>query len=205
MATASQVVGRLTLPRAVAGHPALELCNTLAGWGEDEQREYLATYDHLLAWAAGLDLVPAASVRRVRRLAAADPRAAQAALDDGRTLRADLYRVLTSARPPRPALDRLTARVQVAGATSRVAWSRGDGLVVDAGSETVDLPVRAFALAARRLVEDGLADLVRSCPGPGCGWLFLDEGRGRRWCIMAICGNRAKARRHAVRQRNVRR
>ena len=69
------------------------------------------------------------------------------------------------------------------------------------GTESLDLPVRAFALAARRLVEDGLAGQVRSCPGPGCGWLFLDEGRGRRWCIMAICGNREKARRHAARQR----
>jgi predicted RNA-binding Zn ribbon-like protein len=199
--TASQVVGRLTLPRAVAGHPALELCNSLAGWGEDDQREYLATYDHLLAWSAVLDLLPAASVRRLRRLATADPRGAGAVLDEGRRLRADLYRVLTSARPPRPALDRLTERVQAAGATNRIAWSRGAGLVVDPGSESLDLPVRAFALAARRLVEDGLAGEVRSCPGSGCGWLFLDEGRGRRWCIMAICGNRAKARRHAARQR----
>jgi len=201
VATASQVVGRLTLPRAVAGHPALELCNTLAGWGDDEQRDYLATYGHLLAWSAVLDLVPPANVRRLRRLAAADPRAAAAALESGRTLRADLYRVLTSARPPRPALDRLTGQVQSAGATSRIAWSRGTGLALDPGSETVDLPVRAFALAARRLVEDGLAADVRSCPGPGCGWLFLDEGRGRRWCVMAICGNREKARRHAARQR----
>ena len=201
MVTASQVVGRLTLPRAVAGHPALELCNTLAGWGDDEQREYLATYDHLLAWSAVVDLVPAASVRRLRRLAAADPRAADAALESGRTLRADLYRVLTSARPPRPALDRLTERVQAAGATSRIAWTRASGLAVEPGSEAVDLPVRAFALAARRLVDDGLAGEVRSCPGPGCGWLFLDEGRGRRWCIMAICGNGAKSRRHAARQR----
>ena len=203
MATASQVVDRLTLPRAVAGHPALELCNTLAGWGDDEQREYLATYDHLLAWSAALDLVPRASVRRLRRLAAADPRGAEVALDAGRTLRADLYRALTSGRPPRPVLDRLTERVQAAGATSRIAWTRAGGLAVDPGSEALDLPVRAFALAARRLVEDGLAGQVRSCPGPGCGWLFLDEGRGRRWCIMAICGNREKARRHAARQRTL--
>jgi predicted RNA-binding Zn ribbon-like protein len=202
VATASQVVDRLTLPRAVAGHPALELCNTLAGWDGDEQREYLATYDHLLTWCGVLDLVPAASVRRLRRLAAADPRAADAALEDGRALRTDLSRVLTSARPPRPALDRLTERVRAAGTTSRIGWTRAGGLAVEPGTECIDLPVRAFALAARRLVEDGLAEDVRSCPGTGCGWLFLDEGRGRRWCIMAICGNREKARRHAARQRS---
>ena len=99
------------------------------------------------------------------------------------------------------ALDRLTERVRDAGAASRVGWSRSAGLGLDPGSESLDLPVRAFANAARRLVEDGLAGRVRRCPGAGCGWLFLDEGRGRRWCVMAICGNREKARRHAARQR----
>ena len=36
------------------------------------------------------------------------------------------------------------------------------------------------------------------CDGDGCAWLFIDtsKNRTRRWCDMAICGNRAKARRH---------
>ena len=35
---------------------------------------------------------------------------------------------------------------------------------------------------------------VRRCEGPGCKFLFLDRSRGqaRRWCSMAVCGNRAK-------------
>jgi predicted RNA-binding Zn ribbon-like protein len=39
---------------------------------------------------------------------------------------------------------------------------------------------------------------ARICPGPGCGGRFLDEspaGR-RRWCSMAVCGNRHKAATH---------
>jgi predicted RNA-binding Zn ribbon-like protein len=38
---------------------------------------------------------------------------------------------------------------------------------------------------------------------PGCGWLFLDTSRShnRRWCTMAVCGNRAKRRRHYRRER----
>ena len=33
------------------------------------------------------------------------------------------------------------------------------------------------------------------CEGGACGWLFLDNGRGkrRRWCDMKDCGSRAKA------------
>jgi predicted RNA-binding Zn ribbon-like protein len=35
---------------------------------------------------------------------------------------------------------------------------------------------------------------VRACPGQNCVLFFLDQTRrhGRRWCSMAICGNRAK-------------
>ena len=39
---------------------------------------------------------------------------------------------------------------------------------------------------------------IRRCANPECLWLFIDESRmgTRRWCDMASCGNRAKARRH---------
>jgi predicted RNA-binding Zn ribbon-like protein len=35
---------------------------------------------------------------------------------------------------------------------------------------------------------------VKACPGPDCGWVFVDGSRNasRRWCQMSECGNRAK-------------
>jgi predicted RNA-binding Zn ribbon-like protein len=41
------------------------------------------------------------------------------------------------------------------------------------------------------------------CNGGNCGWLFLDESRGkrRRWCDMNDCGSRAKARRYYQKQK----
>jgi predicted RNA-binding Zn ribbon-like protein len=44
--------------------------------------------------------------------------------------------------------------------------------------------------------------LIRSCGGAGCILLFLDrtKAHGRRWCSMAVCGNRAKAAAHRARQ-----
>jgi predicted RNA-binding Zn ribbon-like protein len=51
-----------------------------------------------------------------------------------------------------------------------------------------------------------LADLVctenftflKACEGPSCTLLFMDRtrGRARRWCSMAVCGNRAKQAAH---------
>lgn len=57
--------------------------------------------------------------------------------------------------------------------------------------------------AAKLLASSGL-DRVRQCAGDDCGWLFLDTSRNhsRRWCDMADCGNRAKARRHYRRTRS---
>jgi hypothetical protein len=42
---------------------------------------------------------------------------------------------------------------------------------------------------------------LKRCENPRCGWLFVDRSRNRsrRWCEMATCGNRAKAKRHAHR------
>jgi len=39
---------------------------------------------------------------------------------------------------------------------------------------------------------------VKACEGPVCTLLFADHtrGRARRWCSMALCGNRAKQAAH---------
>jgi predicted RNA-binding Zn ribbon-like protein len=46
--------------------------------------------------------------------------------------------------------------------------------------------------------------LVRKCEGPDCTLWFHDvsKGHARRWCSMAVCGNRAKAAAHRTRLRN---
>lgn len=44
---------------------------------------------------------------------------------------------------------------------------------------------------------------VRKCENPNCSMLFADNKRGprRRWCSMAVCGNRMKVAAHRARQR----
>ncbi len=52
-----------------------------------------------------------------------------------------------------------------------------------------------IAADAAQLLGTGLRERLRICPGPGCRGRFLDDspaGR-RRWCSMAVCGNRSKA------------
>jgi predicted RNA-binding Zn ribbon-like protein len=63
---------------------------------------------------------------------------------------------------------------------------------------------RVAWLAARDLVRllDDHGPRVRNCGNPECILWFLDTTRSatRRWCSMAACGNRLKARRHYERR-----
>lgn len=58
----------------------------------------------------------------------------------------------------------------------------------------------ATACSALGLLAPDKAARIRICDN--CGWLFLDGSRNgsRRWCDMAVCGNRRKARRHYERR-----
>jgi predicted RNA-binding Zn ribbon-like protein len=50
---------------------------------------------------------------------------------------------------------------------------------------------------------DGTWQRLKACPGHDCGWAFYDHSRNQtgRWCSMAVCGGRAKARAHYHRRR----
>jgi predicted RNA-binding Zn ribbon-like protein len=53
---------------------------------------------------------------------------------------------------------------------------------------------------AKFVCEENLSN-VKACEGPACTPMFDDHtrGRARRWCSMAICGNRAKQAAHRYR------
>jgi predicted RNA-binding Zn ribbon-like protein len=67
--------------------------------------------------------------------------------------------------------------------------------------ETLLLPV-AEAMAQAVCNED--FTYIKACEGPLCTLLFADRTRGhaRRWCSMALCGNRAKQAAHRRRQKD---
>jgi len=56
--------------------------------------------------------------------------------------------------------------------------------------------------AAAELLAVGDRNLVRHCDGVDCTMWFYDRTKAhrRRWCSMALCGNRAKARNHRQRR-----
>jgi predicted RNA-binding Zn ribbon-like protein len=59
-----------------------------------------------------------------------------------------------------------------------------------------------LAITAGALADSSWGRL-KICPGDHCGWAFYDHSRNRtgRWCSMAVCGGRVKARSHYRRRR----
>jgi predicted RNA-binding Zn ribbon-like protein len=195
-----RLVDGLVLPATVADEPALDFCNTRAGWGAPEPREYLTSYDHLLVWSreAGLTAAPAAA--QLHRSAKREPAQAARVLERALALRDGLYAVCTDSSSA--AWDTVAAEARNASAAAVLVQDAPPGRRwVIPESAGLDLPALELARAAGALLASTDLETVGRCPGEGCGWLFLDTRGRRRWCTMAVCGNRAKARRHATRAR----
>jgi predicted RNA-binding Zn ribbon-like protein len=195
-----EVVDSLVIPARVAGDPALELCNTRAAWGEPEPKEYLVSYDHLLVWAREVGLVEADLVETLRRDAQQAPGQATRVLAQVKAFREILYDYLTGNEDPR-VWEAVASRVESSTrALTLVRSAEGTQWAINRGVG-LRYPLLAIAAAVGDLITTGDAREVSACPGRGCGWLFTNPAGRRRWCSMAICGNRAKVRRHAERHR----
>jgi predicted RNA-binding Zn ribbon-like protein len=64
--------------------------------------------------------------------------------------------------------------------------------------------LQPIALAIADFVCHADFRLVRACEGSACTLMFLDrtKAHARRWCSMAVCGNRAKAAAYRARSTN---
>ncbi|MFF6948561.1 BTAD domain-containing putative transcriptional regulator [Streptomyces iakyrus] len=178
------------LPWSTSGHPALEFCNTYAGWGGDRLpgSEWLSGYATLAVWAGHLDLIEHRQTARLREQALRRPDEATAALDEARRFRTDLYACLTDPQDGR-AFKAVAAVVQeAAGLSVLTRGEDGLGRWQPSPSAGLRLPLHAVARTAGELLTDPRRFTVRTCPAPDCGWLFLDESGRRRWCSLRTCG-----------------
>jgi len=170
-------------PRPLPGEPlALDLLNTQ--WVSAEgPADLLATPEGTRAWLAAVGLAAAPAPRTQEALV----QARQAIRDvvsghDG-------------------AADRLNA---VLG-HGRLRLSLGPDLTPEQALEADGAAWRPAVMAAASLLDllRQAPGRIRSCQHPACVLWFYDTTRNgtRRWCSMAVCGNRAKARRHYDRAR----
>lgn len=189
-----------------AGALCLDFANTLSWRRSATPIERLETYADLASWARQVGVVSRRDELRLRRAAAGHPRSARQTLKQGRALRESVFAIFAAISEDRPPGDSdlrsLEDWLKLAVARSRLGAARGRYRwlpITDAGMAHV---LWRVALSAGELLTSGQTDQLGQCAGRDCRWLWLDKtrNRSRRWCDMAVCGNRAKARRYAQRQ-----
>ncbi len=201
------VVDGTYLPKRIGGHPALDFCNTWAGWSErhvprerrNPRREWLTTYDTFAVWAGYVELISPRDVVRLRRAARRDIEAANSELAAARLLRTLVHSAAIDTGDP-VALGRVSARLTEAAAAARLRpGPEGVAIWELPFSTGLTMPLLAVAQSAGELLTSDDVTDVKACPGDGCGWLFIDTRGKRRWCSMSSCGNRAKVRAYQAR------
>lgn len=176
-------------PPVIGDHLALDLLNTevrLDGRLVDLWRNG----DDVLAWLSGHPDAPAIAQRQ-----AIDR---DHLIEAARALRAEA-RVLVQRFKEGAPIDpgALNAVLDAYRTTTRLAHD-GNGRLVLARVPQCD-PVAAVlgpvAEAVATLLAQGDPALVKRCESPACVFWFYDrtKARRRRWCSMALCGNRHKA------------
>ncbi len=186
----------------LAGHQALELLNSRATPSPAaEPVELIGNGADYLRWLARTELIDEDDLAVLENLFSAEQ--LDGAAKDARTLREKLRPILLewAGEKPMPfpvdVIDELNALLsedrrytqlnpddEPLMLHERRHWEQPEQLLV--------LSAQAWA----HLLVEGDPTLIRQCPG--CTVIFYDRTKAhrRRWCSMALCGNRAKVRRH---------
>ena len=193
----------------VADALGLDFLNSIAT-PVDTPIDWIDSGEGLLSWLEQAGLVPADVLRNIRSQAL--PGELDKVADQARHLR-EWFRGFVRAHKGRPftakslaelePLNRLLerddafSRITVAAKGERPAlqlqkcrrWRTPEALLAPIG-ETL----------AQFVCTEDFVD-VKACEGHVCTMFFADHtrGRGRRWCTMALCGNRAKQAAHRQR------
>lgn len=193
----------------IADSLGLDFLNTIAT-PVDTPVDWLDSGDGLLRWLSQAKLVPADALNALK--ARAKPGEMDKVADEARTLR-EWFRGFVRKHMGRPLtakalnelspLNKLLERDEVFSRILRHCHHGGDRLELQMmrrwrSPKSLLLPI-GQALATFVCEEDFA--YIKACEGHSCTLMFADRTRrrARRWCSMAICGNRAKQAAHRSR------
>ena len=194
----------------VAGNLALDFTNTVGGKRGAIARENLHTYADFLSWCCQAALVNEATAKELATQAARCPEEAAAVLTRAIELREAIYQIFAAVVERRgvATADVALLNRELGTGLRRLCVAAGKGKNAFDWAWTkdpcvLDQPLGPVVRAAAELMvsHDQLRQ-VHCCGGDNCGWLFIDSSKNhsRRWCDMRDCGNRAKVRRHRLKQ-----
>jgi predicted RNA-binding Zn ribbon-like protein len=191
-----QPLRELPEPFFVGDHPVLDFMNTVAVI-EGQAVDFLQTDEDVLGWLRRVGL---AGERRAPKFSGS------ALLLAARGLR-EAVRGLVVKRQAgvRGEVRGFNAFLAKTDSHPQLVWDGEDSprVVRARGERSPEQMLAPLAEAAAELLATGDFELIRRCEDEGCVLWFYDRTKShrRRWCSMAVCGNRNKVR--AFRQRQL--
>ncbi len=177
----------------------------------------LGSWADLINFLREAGIVGQAQWEQLRLLASSEAVAAEAAFRTALTLRTALRQLLEAISTGHPVLPESVEPINVV-----LRWTEGHDELVPARQKSagdsawclglvarerrLEWLLAAIARSAAELVVEGPGAPVRKCANPACVLYFYDTSRTRRrrWCSMAVCGNRSKVATHAHRAQQAR-
>ncbi|MBC3956551.1 MULTISPECIES: ABATE domain-containing protein [Pseudomonas] len=170
----------LPAPLVLADHPALDLLNTRM-MIEGQKRDLLNSHE--------------AAVRWLEQVGLGHDVGHQGLLDELKALR-DSIEQLVQARLENRAADPSGLNAFLLRAVPQLIWepSKVPTLERFCQPTATDRVLGELAYGAAQLLAEGDLTLLRKCESHECSLMFYDRTKShkRRWCSMALCGNRHK-------------
>ena len=195
--------------RCPGGALCLDFCNSGQNAREPSGTESIAGFPDLVDWLEAAEAVTRDQAARLRKAAAASPRAAAQVWGRAIKLREALFRALI-AKAEGGAIAREDLSIIEAEHARTASFARlsrdgaGYRWILDPSAAALDAAMQPLVESAVNLLTSAKMERLRRCGNSTCYWLFIDETKNhsRRWCEMASCGNVVKVRRHREKARN---
>jgi predicted RNA-binding Zn ribbon-like protein len=165
------------------------------------------SWEDLIAFLEAAAIVSHDRGSELLALSQTDPHTAEMLLARAAKLRRALNLALTALVNSKPIerlwVDPINEILRITeGHDELVVHASGWKLEFIAREGGMDWLLAAIARSAAEILVEGPQARVRVCANPGCGLFFCDTSRThrRRWCSMAVCGNRNKVSSFARRQ-----
>ena len=186
-----------SLPNPPANRLCLDFANLPLVAGDPVESAIF--WDEFVDFLAAKQIISPERTAHIRALVETDPRAAESLLHHaerlGRALRLIFRAILRVQNLRREWTEPINRILRVTEGHDELQW---DGsawrLGFVAKEESLEWLLAAIARSGAELIAESPTGNLKQCANPDCQILFYDDSRThrRRWCSMALCGNRSK-------------
>ena len=193
----------------VGNHLAVDFANTIRT--ADAGQEALTGWPELVYFIEEKGVIAKTKVRSLLDLEASVPQECSRTFEAALVLRGAigtaLGHIANRQAPPEECGEPLNSLLRLTeGYDQLVAGERGWTMQFVQRERRLEWLLAAIARAGAELMVEGPGAPVRKCANPQCVLYFYDTSRTgrRRWCSMAVCGNRSKVAAFSRRNKRVR-